>query len=145
MQTDGLVCLNLMVSKNNKQPLVPQKIFANSKNVMPPSKLDNSRDTVTYSKDNMKADSDAKSMTGRAKDKLKSLFQPTQGLLRGVGGTTEEALAKATDGIFDAKNLLESQNNKVNLLQAQAQQGDNEAVVATMKEISESLPLPSSN
>ena len=84
-------------------------------------------------------------MTGRAKDKLRSLLQPTQGRLRGIGDNAEEALDQAADDILEAKNLLKSVNVRVKQVQELVRHGDNEAAYVTLKEMEEEVQVQQSD
>ena len=75
-------------------------------------------------------------MIGSASDKLRNLFEPSQGLLRGIGDTSEEdGLTQAATAILDAKAMLKSRNDQVKLLKTEMKQGNNDAAAVTLKEM----------
>ena len=74
-------------------------------------------------------------MIGSATDKLRELLQPSQGVLRGIGDSSDDSLAQAATILLDAKDMLKSRNDQVKLLQTQMKQGNNDAATRTLKEM----------
>ena len=75
---------------------------------------------------------------GSTSDKLRNLFESSQGLLRGIGDTSEDDLTQAATAILDAKALLKSRNDQVKLLKTQMKEGNSGAAAVTLKEMAQS-------